>query len=342
MTRRVLLIALIAALALTACDSAATSTPFAVTLPPTQGAVMIATQITPTQRPPTETPTPTPTLTPTATYTPTHTPTATFTPTITPTLAPVEVFMLARPISNGGNDMVDRTYPYGSTALGNWPIHHGVEFQNSRSTGVLAAAAGEVYFAGEDNARVLGEDLNYYGKVIILRHDASTPDGQALFTVYGHLDRIDVAEGQRVAEGDKIGTVGATGIAIGPHLHFEVRVGDGDSFCATRNPELWLRPYRGTGAIAGTVRDSRGNPAPETVIKITRPERSTVVRYAYTYAAESCVNSDNLWREDFATSDIDVGEYDVIVSDRNGRIRFKDTVTVQDARVTFVEITLPD
>jgi len=334
------LLLIVLAIALSACGSQPPLTPFAVTVPPTQGAVVIATQPTPTLRPPTETPTPTPTLTPSQTPTATLTPTQTFTPSLTPTLAPVEVFMLGRPIATGGSNLVDRTYPYASTALGNWPIHHGVEFQNPRSTVVIAAASGEVYFAGQDNQQSYGEKLNYYGNVVIVKHDAKTPDGLDLFTVYGHLDRIDVSNGQRVAEGDTLGTVGATGIAIGPHLHFEVRVGEGDSFCATRNPELWLRPYRGTGAIAGTLRDSSGQPVPETVIKITRPDRSTVVRYAYTYAQGSCTNSDNLWREDFATSDLDAGDYDVIVSDRNGRIRFKQTVTIQAERVTFINITL--
>lgn len=331
-----LLIALL--LALTACQTAPQATPFSVTLPPTAAAALIATQETPTQRPPTETPTPTPTLTPTATFTPTATPTATLTPTITPTLAPTETFLLRRPIGEGGNDFVDRTYPYGSTAQGNFPIHHGVEFQNPRSTGVLSAAAGEIYFAGDDSEQQFGPQLNYYGNLIIIKHDFTTPDGYALYTLYGHLDRADVQIGQRVEAGDRIGIVGGTGIAIGPHLHFEVRVDDPDSFCATRNPELWLQPYRDSGVVVGTVKDTRGRAVPETTIQVRR--RQTVVRYGYSYAAGSCINGDNLWKEHFTAGDVPEGDYEVLVSERNGRVLFRQDVTITAGRITWVDIVL--
>ena len=44
-------------------------------------------------------------------------------------------------------------------------------------------------------------------------------------TVYAHLSRIDVKKGQRIDQGQKLGAVGMTGWATGPHLHFEFRVG---------------------------------------------------------------------------------------------------------------------
>ena len=49
--------------------------------------------------------------------------------------------------------------------------------------------------------------------------------GAGVFTAYHHLSRIDVAQGQFVNQGDNIGAVGMTGLATGPHLHWELVVG---------------------------------------------------------------------------------------------------------------------
>jgi murein DD-endopeptidase MepM/ murein hydrolase activator NlpD len=68
---------------------------------------------------------------------------------------------------------------------------------------------GVVDFAGWQNG---------YGNVVSIQHS----NGRS--TVYAHLSRIDVRRGQRVEQGMRIGAVGATGWATGPHLHFEVKV----------------------------------------------------------------------------------------------------------------------
>lgn len=338
------------ALAVGACEpSAATTQPLAVTLPPTQAAVALATAAPTTARPPTDTPiftpTETPTLTPTFTLTSTFTLTPTLTltasetpiPSPTPTLAPVEFFALARPIASSGVDYVDRSYPYASTGGGNWAVHHGVEFQNPRGTPVLAPAPGSVYFAGEDTDNQFGPYLDYYGNVVVIVHDFRSPDGLPVFTLYGHLDKLEVETGGRVETGQQIGSVGATGIALGPHLHFEVRVGDPNDFGATRNPELWLTPYRTYGMIVGRVVDNAGNLLPEVEIQVRRASRSGVYRYVRSYADNGLINSDNLWGENFTLGDIPGGDYDVVISDRNGRTHFKQTVTVSADRIAWVE-----
>ena len=88
-------------------------------------------------------------------------------------------------------------------------MHTGIDIDGKRGDAVKAAAAGEVLFAGW---------LRGYGQIVILDH------GGDLTTVYAHLSRISVAEGNRVGTGQTIGLVGDTGVATGPHLHFEVRV----------------------------------------------------------------------------------------------------------------------
>lgn len=87
--------------------------------------------------------------------------------------------------------------------------HSGTDFAADTGTPVLAANAGRVAFAGA---------LTVRGDSVIIDH------GAGVFTAYHHLSRIDVVEGQAVAQGAIIGAVGMTGLATGPHLHWELVV----------------------------------------------------------------------------------------------------------------------
>lgn len=78
-------------------------------------------------------------------------------------------------------------------------------------TEVLAAAAGEVVYVGDE-----GTEL---GNLVIVQHDAG------LVTIYGHLETARVPAGARVPRGSVIGTVGESGRAESPQLHFQVRNG---------------------------------------------------------------------------------------------------------------------
>lgn len=69
------------------------------------------------------------------------------------------------------------------------------------------------------------------GRVVFAAHDAGgygnlveVADGDGVLTLYAHLSRIGVRRGMYVQAGSVIGRVGSTGLATGPHLHFEVRV----------------------------------------------------------------------------------------------------------------------
>ena len=94
---------------------------------------------------------------------------------------------------------------------GNVRMHTGVDFAAALGTPVHATAPGRVSFIGRRSG---------YGRVVEVAHGADT------MTRYAHLSTIPdgLAAGDRVAAGDIIGKVGATGTATGPNLHYEVRV----------------------------------------------------------------------------------------------------------------------
>lgn len=95
--------------------------------------------------------------------------------------------------------------------LKTWRAHSGIDYAAPTGTRVKAAADGVVAFAGWQGG---------YGNVVILQHHGMYS------TVYGHLSAFakGLRQGQRVSQGDVVGHVGATGMATGPHLHYEFRL----------------------------------------------------------------------------------------------------------------------
>lgn len=89
----------------------------------------------------------------------------------------------------------------------------------------------DLALAAADGTVVRAERASGYGNFVLIDH------GNGLFTAYGHFDSLLVEKGQFVTAGTPIGKIGQTGQATGPHLHFEVRVGD-----RKINPLLFL-PY---------------------------------------------------------------------------------------------------
>ena len=88
-------------------------------------------------------------------------------------------------------------------------FHRGLDFRGATGTPVYAAAAGQV---------ALSETLQLYGNTVVVRH------GLGVCSAYMHLNERSVTAGDEVIAGDPLGTLGATGLVTGPHLHFEVRV----------------------------------------------------------------------------------------------------------------------
>lgn len=89
-------------------------------------------------------------------------------------------------------------------------IHYGYDLASLSGADVTAANAGLVRFAG---------DLGIYGNCVLVDH------GLGVASLYGHLSRLDVREGEPVTKGQRLGLSGATGLAGGDHLHFAILVG---------------------------------------------------------------------------------------------------------------------
>lgn len=292
-------------------------------------ATAAATVSTPTQPPVTESP-----ATAESTAAP-ATSTATETPPAVATDLPDDHYWLERPIPTGYQDYADRTYSYGLTAGGRLRPHTAIDLPNPVGTPVLATGDAVVHYAGTDHEFVLGPQPDFYGNVIVLEMIGLTHNGQPVYTLYGHLDRIDVTTGQQVAAGEVIGAVGGTGIANGgPHLHFEVRIGDPlDYFTSTRNPDLWIKPYYGFGTLAGRIVGADGALLPD-VSLIIRSENA--VRYTSTYAGAENI-PDEAWGENFTYGDLPEGWYEVSAQSETGKI-YRGRVYVYAGRTAWVEL----
>lgn len=94
--------------------------------------------------------------------------------------------------------------------------HKGIDLAAPRGVPVMASTDGVVIYTGKD--------FRGFGKMIMIE---TTGENSGYATLYAHLDKIVVYDGQKVTQGEVIGALGNTGRSSGPHLHFEIRKADG-------------------------------------------------------------------------------------------------------------------
>lgn len=308
---------------------AAVATAPATTTPEPTGAATIAAPPSPTPQPTAgatrdraEAATPTPTLFPT------------FTPPPPPPRVAEEHLYWQRPVPATGPTWTDKSYPYGSTRGGMLRPHHGVEFVVPSGTPVLAVAAGTVRVAGDDSQIPFGPQTAFYGNLVVL--EVAGTGHTPVFALYGHLSEVSVAVGQIVAAGDVLGLSGASGVADGPHLHLEVRVGE-NSYDATRNPLLWLAPLPGTGVVAGRVVGASGELLHEAPVALQRIDGRAPYTATTSYAL-SGPNADGVLGENFVMDDVEPGFHQVIVT--AGSRRHTVDLWVYPDRINWIEIAV--
>ncbi len=225
-------------------------------------------------------------------------------------------------------------YPYGTTGGGEYLLHHGIDMAGDENTRVLAAADGEVVVAGDDHEVAYGPTTDFYGNLVVVKLEKDYR-GMPVYYLYGHLSKVLVEPGQKVKEGEPVGFVGKSGIALGYHLHLEVRVGE-NSYSSTRNPLLWMEPLPGRGLVVGRILDVNGRMPPEVLVALTGKDR----RETWTYRLGSGINPDDELRENFVFGDVDPGEY--VLEVKVGPHLYRRKVVVEKGKISFVEIRAID
>ncbi len=238
------------------------------------------------------------------------------------------------------NQIAAPSYQFGSTGGNLYRPHHGMDIANSSGTPVRAATVGEVVHAGIDDPELLGPYNRFYGNAVVIRLDQRLPiAGGALdvFLLYGHLSEVNVTRGQRVQPDDIVGKVGMTGIAIGPHLHVEMRVG-ANTYENSVNPYLWVEPPPGDGAVAVRLLTADGRTWQRARLTLARFEGNTATwaRVIEIYPDGESINPDPAWGENGAMEAVPAGFY-YLVGSVNGE-RVSAQAEVRPGQTTFVEI----
>jgi murein DD-endopeptidase MepM/ murein hydrolase activator NlpD len=256
---------------------------------------------------------------------------------------PHDHFLFERPISveyvNWSSE-----YTYGVKLEEFTLTHTGIDIRAQENAPVLAAGDGVVQWSGF-GLNVFGHEDDPYGYSVVIRHNFGY-QGQALYTVYSHLSEVDVTSGDKVKVGEMIGKVGETGNATGPHLHFEVRLGENQLY-SIQNPLLWISPPIGTGILVGDIRTSYNIhiPYPSTNeiysqgnrIKLINLETKEEFTFT-TYGSTTEVKSDPYYQENLVVPDLPAGQYEIQIKHYDEE--FTQEIEIKSGEITYFKYIL--
>jgi hypothetical protein len=246
-------------------------------------------------------------------------------------LTPHDHFYFNRPLLLSKSSRLNAEYRYGYYYPEEDVVHTGIDIIGIRGDPVLAAASGKVIFTGNGLLNGANHPDDPYGLSVMIRHSFSY-NGYTIYSVYAHLDKINVNKGDWVESGQKIGTVGMTGNTSGPHLHFEIRIENslGDK---VQNPELWLSPPVGNGVLAGRIETSYGMMMTTKTLWLKSVETGktwTIITYA-----PKTKQLDDFYNENFAIGEIPSGNYEISIY-YYGKL-YKKEIFISPAAVNYIQ-----
>lgn len=242
--------------------------------------------------------------------------------------------LLRRPISSS-DGQINQSYLW-ATVFGT-EQHRGVDFPNSLGTNVYAVADGVVVDMEEGIDNDTHDPDEPWGNFVLIRHGTNlkhydkTANADAYtYTIYAHLSEnsVDPDIGHSVTGGSHIAEVDNTGNSFGHHLHFQVALNKSstkvltpdntlESETRSRNPELWLTPLNNTATAIGKITTSNGTPIEDLVV--CGIEKAATLYYASsrTYSFPTWANPDDIFVENFGTTDVKLGTYTLYANDLN-------------------------
>lgn len=242
-------------------------------------------------------------------------------------------FFLTRPLIIDEVSWPTADFRYGFFDTKTNSLHTGIDFVSEIGEPVLAAGDGEVIFTGYGLIKGSLDLEDPYGIAVMIKHSFGF-EGNTLYTVYGHLQKSLVKDGQMVKAGEPIGTIGITGNTSGPHLHFEVRLQNGQD-AVVQNPELWLAPPLGYGVLVGRIQTEGGYFLPSK--NFTLKSLETGKNWQITTYSQKLTDrhlNDNYFHENFVLYDLPEGTYEISTYYYYGH--YKAEIEISPGAVNFV------